>query len=67
MVILLELDDSNQLPRDLFLHLNDIFRDADKGENLKKKTQLPYHPYLNGLMRRIIWMHEFYYYLQVLR
>lgn len=32
MVILLELDDSNQLPRDLFLHLNDIFRDADKGE-----------------------------------
>lgn len=31
IVILLELDASNQLPRDLFLHLNDIFRDADKG------------------------------------
>lgn len=33
IVILLEMDDSNQLPRDLFLHLNDIFRDADKGKN----------------------------------
>lgn len=32
IVILLEMDGSNQLPRDLFLHLNDIFRDADKGK-----------------------------------
>lgn len=31
IVILLELDSSNQLPKDIFLHLNDIYRDADKG------------------------------------
>lgn len=31
IVILLELDASNQLPKDIFVHLNDIYRDADKG------------------------------------
>lgn len=31
IVILLEMDSSNQLPNDIFLHLNDIYRDADKG------------------------------------
>lgn len=31
IVILLEMDASNQLPKDIFLHLNDIYRDADKG------------------------------------
>lgn len=39
IIILLEMDDSNQLPRDLFLHLNDIFRDADKGKNEKNSSQ----------------------------
>lgn len=33
IVILLEKDSSNQLPKDIFLHLNEIFRDADKGKN----------------------------------
>ncbi|XP_055314949.1 zinc finger FYVE domain-containing protein 9 [Sitodiplosis mosellana] len=32
IVILLELDSSNQLPKDIFLHLNEIYRDADKGQ-----------------------------------
>lgn len=32
IVILLELDSSNQLPKDIFIHLNEIYRDADKGE-----------------------------------
>lgn len=32
IVILLEMDTSNQVPKDLFLHLNDIYRDADKGK-----------------------------------
>lgn len=31
IVILLELDSSNQLPKDIFIHLNEIYRDADKG------------------------------------
>lgn len=33
IVILLELDTSNQLPKDIFIHLNEIYRDADKGTN----------------------------------
>lgn len=32
IVILLELDSSNQLPKDIFIHLNEIYRDADKGD-----------------------------------
>lgn len=32
IVILLELDTSNQLPKDIFIHLNEIYRDADKGK-----------------------------------
>lgn len=32
IVILLELDASNQLPKDIFIHLNEIYRDADKGQ-----------------------------------
>lgn len=32
IVILLEMDESNQLLRDPFLHLNDIFWDADEGK-----------------------------------
>lgn len=32
IVILLEMDSANCLPKDIFLHLNDIYRDADKGE-----------------------------------
>ena len=31
IVILLELDTSNQLPKDIFIHLNEIYRDSDKG------------------------------------
>lgn len=31
IVILLELDASNQLPKDIFVHLNEIYHDADKG------------------------------------
>lgn len=31
VVILLELDESNQLPKDIFIHLNEIYHDADKG------------------------------------
>lgn len=31
IVILLELDASNQLPKDIFIHLNEIYHDADKG------------------------------------
>lgn len=31
IVILLELDSLNQLPKDIFIHLNEIYRDADKG------------------------------------
>lgn len=34
IVILLELDSSNQLPKDIFIHLNEIYRDADKGKIL---------------------------------
>lgn len=34
IVILLELDSSNQLPKDIFIHLNEIYRDADKGSFL---------------------------------
>lgn len=34
IVILLELDASNQLPKDIFIHLNEIYRDADKGKNI---------------------------------
>lgn len=45
IVILLELDDSSLLPKDIFLHLNEIFRDADRGmyetmEFLSKKIYL---------------------------
>lgn len=32
IVILLEMDESNCLPKDIFLHLNEIYRDAKKGE-----------------------------------
>ncbi|XP_031627102.1 zinc finger FYVE domain-containing protein 9 isoform X2 [Contarinia nasturtii] len=32
IVILLELDTSNELPKDIFIHLNEIYRDADKGQ-----------------------------------
>lgn len=31
IIILLELNDAKTLPKDIFLHLNDIYRDADKG------------------------------------
>lgn len=32
LIILLELNDVNTLPKDIFLHLNDIYRDADNGK-----------------------------------
>lgn len=31
IVILLEMDESNCLPKDVFLHLNEIYRDAKNG------------------------------------
>lgn len=34
IVILLEVDESNCLPKDIFLHLNEIYRDAKNGEIL---------------------------------
>lgn len=35
IVILLEVDESNLLPKDIFIHLNEIFRDADKGKEIE--------------------------------
>ncbi|XP_063705751.1 zinc finger FYVE domain-containing protein 9 [Culicoides brevitarsis] len=34
IVILLELDESNLIPKDIFLHLNDIYNEADKGNTI---------------------------------
>lgn len=31
MIFLLELDDSNLIPKDIFLHFNEIYNEADKG------------------------------------
>lgn len=32
IVILLEVDESNRLPKDIFVHLNEILLDAEKGK-----------------------------------
>ncbi|XP_058812560.1 zinc finger FYVE domain-containing protein 9 [Topomyia yanbarensis] len=34
IVILLELGDTKRLPKDIFVHLNDIFCDADRGDTI---------------------------------
>lgn len=34
IIILLEQNEMNQLPKDIFLHLNDIYNDADKGNTI---------------------------------
>lgn len=34
IIVLLELDESNLIPKDIFLHLNDIYNDADKGNTI---------------------------------
>uniref|UniRef100_A0A336M7I6 CSON013165 protein n=1 Tax=Culicoides sonorensis TaxID=179676 RepID=A0A336M7I6_CULSO len=34
IVILLELDETNLIPKDVFLHLNDIYNEADKGNTI---------------------------------
>lgn len=34
IVILLELDETNLIPKDIFLHLNDIYNEADKGNTI---------------------------------
>lgn len=37
IVILLEIDDTNRLPKDVFYHLNDIYREADKGKTVEAR------------------------------
>ena len=34
IIILLEVDDSNQMPKDIFLYLNDLYNEADKGNTV---------------------------------
>lgn len=54
IVILLELDTSNQLPKDIFIHLNEIYQDADKGMkttcNQKFIDQKRFHNFAIGIV-----------------
>lgn len=45
IMILLEMDDSQQLPKDVFSHLNEIYVDADRGSTI---TELGFSPARGG-------------------
>jgi len=34
IIILLELDETNLIPQEIFLHLNDIYNEAEKGNTI---------------------------------
>jgi MAD, mothers against decapentaplegic interacting protein len=36
IIVLLEMNDSTFLPKDIFLHFNEIYTDADKGKPKNK-------------------------------
>jgi hypothetical protein len=36
IIVLLEMNDSTFLPKDIFLHFNEIYTDADKGKSKNK-------------------------------
>lgn len=40
IIILLEMDESNCLPKDIFLHLNDIYREAKNGKFILRFSDL---------------------------
>lgn len=49
IIILLELNDSNQIPKDIFVHLNEIYANADKGQTITDLGySIPHQPNFLG-------------------
>lgn len=44
IVILLEIDDTKRIPKDIFIHLNEILLDAEKGRE-SQMSMNSYFPY----------------------